>query len=250
MSSLRRIQSSRANGAKSRGPVTPAGRHKSAYNNLRHGILAETVVLEDENSDAFNEIFAALKSEFDPQTEAQLGLVETMAASRWRLMRIWSLERQTLQSEIAKHDPATHEPAARAARAFHDLANNSRTLDVIGRYETRFDRQYARSLNLLLKLMSENEPPACDTPELYPLPAAEGGNLAPEPSSPTQSPDHAEPPQLCQTNPVPQTDTAPEPSPSSASFAPQRLCGELSLPQSQDFKQMSDYLLTPLPKAG
>ena len=152
MSSERRIQSSRANGARSHGPVTPAGRLKSAYNNLRHGILAETVVLEDENSETFNEILAALTREFDPQTEAQLGLVETMASARWRLMRIWSIERQTLKSEIGKHDPGKHDPAARAALAFHDLANNSRTLDVINRYESRYDRQYSRSLNLLLKL--------------------------------------------------------------------------------------------------
>ncbi len=173
MSSERRIQSSRANGARSHGAVTPAGRLKSAYNNLRHGILAETVVLEDENSETFNEILAALTREFDPQTEAQLGLVETMASARWRLMRIWSVERQTLKSEIGKHDPAKHDPAARAALAFHDLANNSRTLDVINRYESRYDRQYSRSLNLLLKLARPDNPLT----------------------------------QICQTNLVPQTDT-------------------------------------------
>ena len=199
MSSERRIQSSRANGARSHGPVTRAGRLKSAYNNLRHGILAETVVLEDENSETFNEILAALTREFDPQTEAQLGLVETMASARWRLMRIWSIERQTLKSEIGKHDPGKHDPAARAALAFHDLANNSRTLDVINRYESRYDRQYSRSLNLLLKL--------ADEPYLPNNPVAEDETLTPEPLVPTESPAQTDAPQICQTNLIPQPDT-------------------------------------------
>jgi hypothetical protein len=191
MSSERRIQSSRANGAKSRGPVTPTGRRNSSRNNLRHGLLAECVVLEDEKTEIFDEILADLTREFNPQTEAQRGLVETMAAARWRLFRIWNIERETLLSEIEKHDDGKH-PESRPALAFRALAKQSNILDILHRYEVRFDRQYARALNLLLKLADPESP--LRTTTLPACPNAEGAQPAPQND-------------FCHTNPVPKSDT-------------------------------------------
>jgi hypothetical protein len=67
MSSRPRIESSRAHGAKSRGPVTPTGRLKSSANNLRHGLLAGIVVIEEEKPETFTTLLAALTSEVKPK---------------------------------------------------------------------------------------------------------------------------------------------------------------------------------------
>jgi hypothetical protein len=190
MSSQRRIQSSRANGAKSRGPVTAAGRRNSSRNNLRHGLLAECVVLEDEKTEIFDDILADLTREFNPQTEAQRGLVETMAAARWRLFRIWNIERETLLSEIEKRDDGKR-PESRPAAAFRALAEQSNVLDILHRYEVRFDRQYARALNLLLKLAAPESPLRRTG---HPGPSAEGAHPAPQND-------------FCHSNPVPKSDT-------------------------------------------
>jgi hypothetical protein len=203
MSSQRRIQSSRANGAKSRGPVTPAGRCNSSRNNLRHGLLAECVVIEDEKTEIFDDILADLACEFNPQTEAQRGLVETMAAARWRLFRIWNIERETLLSEIEKHDHGKR-PESRPALAFRALAEQSNILDTLHRYEVRFDRQYARALNLLLKLADPESPlsqfcqtnPVPESDSRIGLPACPGdevASLTPVQRTPPESPAHAEP---------------------------------------------------------
>src|SRR4051812_15574236 len=118
MSSLRKIQSSRANGARSRGPSTPAGKQVSAMNGLRHGMLAQTVVLTGESKSRFIALLQALVEEYQPPTESETGLVEAMAVARWRQMRVWGIEKSDFDREMSRHaGPAP----IRAAIAFRNL---------------------------------------------------------------------------------------------------------------------------------
>jgi hypothetical protein len=130
-----------------------------------------------------------------------------MAAARWRLMRIWSIERATMQTEIDKHDGGKYPPNARAAFAFRDLANQSRTLDLLTRYEVRFDRQFARALNLLLKLQQ-----SCQT---TPSGAGRPACASAEGASPSPVPPPPGPPRAA--NPAPRL--SPQPSAQSQDFA-------------------------------
>jgi hypothetical protein len=84
MSSLRRINSSRANGAKSRGPVTPGGKRISSGNALRHGLAAESVVLSTESRPRFEALLDSYMEKFQPRDQVEADLVEEMAVSKWR----------------------------------------------------------------------------------------------------------------------------------------------------------------------
>jgi hypothetical protein len=53
MSSLGRILSSRANGARSTGPVTAEGKRRSSQNATSHGLLARHIVMRDESPEGF-----------------------------------------------------------------------------------------------------------------------------------------------------------------------------------------------------
>jgi hypothetical protein len=199
MSSQRRIDSSRANGAKSRGPVTPEGKQASSRNATRHGFLARAVVLDEERTPAFYDLLNDLIREHNAQTETQLNLIETMAMARWRIARLWAIEREVLQTEIDKPEHASADPTARITKAFRALADRDGILGLLNRYEARLDRQYARALNLLIKLADPDSPltqfretnPNPGGIGLPDCPSAEGG-AHPHPNQPDISPEEPE----------------------------------------------------------
>jgi len=67
------------------------------------------------------------------------------------------METATLTCEIHRQNPesAAESNATRAAIALGDSAANSRTLELIHRYEIRFDRQYDRTLRRFYALRRE-----------------------------------------------------------------------------------------------
>ena len=157
MSSQRRIDASRANGAKSRGPVTTAGKRISSRNRIRHGILSRTVVLEGEDSRVFQHLLSELHAEFDPHGPVETALMEKMAVAHWREMRIWGLEKASLDHEIRQHASESADPPTQAAIAFRALSDESRASELLNRYEARYDRQFARSLARLLDLQARRK---------------------------------------------------------------------------------------------
>ena len=153
-----RADISRRNGALSRGPVTDQGRRRVGRNGLPHTLLARTVVLDSESSDRFVSLLVQLSKEFQPRTTAEESLIETMAVSRWRHMRVWSLEKAGIVREIknsagafAGEDPAIPVITARSNPVFNLLARD----------ESRLDRQYDRALRTLLfqqKMRRQTQP--------------------------------------------------------------------------------------------
>ena len=93
-------QASRANGAKSRGPITPEGKLASSRNATTHGMLSGTIVLGGESEERFNALLADLHAELQPQTTVEITLVENMAVARWRQMRIWGIEKANMEHQM------------------------------------------------------------------------------------------------------------------------------------------------------
>ena len=175
MSSPSKIQSARSNGALSHGPVTPEGKQASSRNSTRHGLLSQTVVLEGESKERFEELLLALTAELKPRTTIEASLVETMAVARWRQLRVLGMQKAEFDLEMARQAVPESKPV-RAAIVFRNLADNSRVLDVLLRYEVAYDRQFFRALNLLLKLRATGNQ---ECAMALPKPAAENQHLSP-----------------------------------------------------------------------
>jgi hypothetical protein len=158
MSSDRRILASRANGSRSKGPVTAAGKLSSSQNALRHGLLARCLVLEDESSEAFQALLAQHIERLQPVDGLELGMIEEMVAAWWRMRRAWAIETHMLDTATA--DPAADAtPLDRITTAFTGLASSA-ALPLMHRYETRLHLVYRRALHNLLMLRAAvpNEP--------------------------------------------------------------------------------------------
>jgi hypothetical protein len=156
MSSKRQQKASRLNGAKSRGPVTPEGKLICSRNSLKHGLLAEEIIIDGELADRFSAFSTAHHELLQPRNEIEFGLVENIVMCRWRQKRLWVLESARMAHEI-RQQAIIHESEnkrTRAALAFSSLTDHSRALDSMNRYETRFDRQASRSLQRLIEIRS------------------------------------------------------------------------------------------------
>ena len=167
MSSLRRVLASRANGARSRGPRTAAGKRRSSQNAVRHGLLAKCLVLDNESREGFGVTLAGYLARFAPADEVELGLVEEMVGAYWRQRRAWAIETSLIDSAMAAQSAEPLSEVARIAAAFVDAAGRPR-LELAHRYEARLNRIFQRSLHNLLLLRAEaptpNEPGEADEP--------------------------------------------------------------------------------------
>ena len=102
-SSRRRSEARRAaslaNGAKSRGPVTPEGKAASARNALKHGFDAvRFAAADDVDAQAFSALLGALEKRFVPEGEVEERLVRQLARVMLRIERVEHWEADVLAS--------------------------------------------------------------------------------------------------------------------------------------------------------
>jgi hypothetical protein len=147
---------SRTNGAKSHGPITEEGKQASSQNSLAHGFNSKRIVLPGESQDEFDQLLASYLDEHHPETPTERTFIENMAIARWRQQRVWALETAGLSNEMRR--PRYHEgedPDTQAFVAFRTLTDDSSALDLLNRYDTRFERQFRAALTAFLNLRTK-----------------------------------------------------------------------------------------------
>ena len=157
MSSQRKTQSARTNGAKSHGPKTKAGLEKSSKNALTHGLYSATTVLASESREQYQALLDAYIQQFQPDGPVESHLIEEMVAAKWRQRRLWAIETDLLEDEIIVQkkkldaDGETYDEITPLSFAYRDLSASS-ALPFLTRHESRLERAYFRALKTLLDL--------------------------------------------------------------------------------------------------
>jgi hypothetical protein len=98
----------RANANRSTGPVTKEGKRRSSMNSLKHGLSANSVVIDGEEPADFEALHRSLIKAFDPQPGIEDELVCRLVVLFWRLRRIPVFEAnflRRLHTEIIYRDP-------------------------------------------------------------------------------------------------------------------------------------------------
>ena len=213
---------SRANGARSRGPATAAGKTVASRNATRHGcccssvadfegrhaLAAGTLVLTSESRPKFEALLAGYLDEYRPAGQTETDLVEELAAAKWLQRRCWSIHSAIL--DLAMERMATDverefgkvSDAQRTALAFLAETDRSAALQLLSRYAARHTRDWHRALDKLREIQRERpaagpvlEPEEVDFPNepgtdstgseinKLPEPSEAVGTPAPEPAS-------------------------------------------------------------------
>jgi hypothetical protein len=225
MSTRRQRRAARANGKKSKGPVTPEGKARSAANATRHGLaaggsLTNSVCLTIENRDKFVELHEEFIAEHAPATHTERILVEEMAVTRWRQQRAWLLETYLLENQMDQQTGELDQQyesmsnPVRLALAFRGLAEDSPSLPLVQRYEARLSRQFERCLKRLEAMRGKPTLTSKETSELLNGPSEPNpiSEHQPAPAEPVEAP----PPPAASPAPAPDCERRPAVSPAAA----------------------------------
>lgn len=151
MISEARAAAARANGAKSRGPVTAQGKANSSRNSRKHGLRSRILFPDYRSDDSFLDRLAAYTECIQPRSATERSIVETLAIVDSRQLWLYNLEKNILQNEMRRVESLAprDNPTATLAQAFRNLADHSRVLDRLHSLdEALFDR-YVRTVNRL-----------------------------------------------------------------------------------------------------
>ena len=153
--STARAAASRRNGARSRGPVSAAGKARSARNATRHDLRARQVLLADESARDFAALAGALDAELAPKGALKADLARRVVAGAWRARRADRLEAALLESHLGLDaERAGARQAALGLGLIRD-GNGPRALETLVRYRGSVLAELFRGLGALRLLQAE-----------------------------------------------------------------------------------------------
>ena len=159
----------RANGAHSRGPVTEAGKARSAGNGTRHGLRGGPfALLPGEDREELTALHAAVTADWRPRDAYERRWVTELVTAMWRQDRLHGLEIAALTAAAAESPPSEA---------------SLRKLLTFARYGARIDKDIGRALQALRVLR--------DRPDAH-LDAAQ--ECTSEPAEPQQNRTNETPP--------------------------------------------------------
>jgi hypothetical protein len=124
MSTIKQIRANRRNAKKSTGPKTPAGKAKSRFNGLVHGLRAESDFIPGEDPQEFDQDLAHLSAAWMPRDGIEKSLLEQIAVHQWKLIRLGRAEAKLYADgakPTVKSSEAIHRVCLTEARLRHSI---------------------------------------------------------------------------------------------------------------------------------
>jgi hypothetical protein len=161
MSTSSQLNANRANAQLSTGPRTPEGKSNSALNALTTGLTGRTVLLASDDLAAYQAHVDRFVTAHQPATDHERALVQSIADTEWRLLRIPTLEAGIYalgRIEFSAEFASEQDPAVRAALVeAKTFLTYNRQLNNLSIQERRLRNQLVDDLTELRDLQEERE---------------------------------------------------------------------------------------------
>ena len=152
------IAANQANAQKSTGPTTAEGKQRSSLNALKTGLTGRTVLMPGEDAEAYRLHCLRFEEDFEPATIEEKELVQSLADTRWRLIRCAQLEHNLFalgRVEFAHTFDQEPEPVRSCLIQAHTLRAYAKDLNNLSIQETRLDKRFQRELALLQQIQAK-----------------------------------------------------------------------------------------------
>ena len=171
-----RQEANRQNSKLSTGPTSETGKKHSSLNALRHALSGQTVLLPQDDRNAYNKFTQGIIASLQAQTAIEIHLAQTIADSHWRINRIKTIEDGMLHLSInvpvagfedaQTDDPALHN-ALSIARAFQENSHPFANLSI---YEQRLNRAIKQATQQLKEAIAARKAEQTDAAKTEPQP--------------------------------------------------------------------------------
>ena len=132
-------------------------------------VSPSTFTIGAELSNRLGDLIQTARADYNPRDFAERHLVDDLAISKWRALRVTLMEKAVFEHESVTFQPRAlkdqdgilfepHEDMYHFAMA-HAPERHATVLAALGRLETRYARQFATSLRLLIALRRGSPPP-------------------------------------------------------------------------------------------
>ncbi len=186
VSSPARIAANRANSLLSTGPRSEEGKEKVSLNAVKTGLTGRTVLLPNDDSEAYRRHIRSYENKFKPVGPEETDLVQSIADTIWRILRIPGLElaiyaKGSLVFAGAFNDrPADERPALIEAETYLMYGKEFKNLHIQeARLLRRREKESAELRRLQQERTTEEKKALSAAAKLYAAAKAEGKSFEP-----------------------------------------------------------------------
>jgi hypothetical protein len=155
MSTQAQVDANRRNAQLSTGPTSESGKAKSSLNAVKTGLTGRTVLLPGDDAARYETHVARFIARFQPSGEEEQNLVQSLADTEWRLLRIPSLEAGIYalgRLECAELFPSEDEAVRQQLIEAKIFLSYQRQLNNLSIQENRLRRQREKDTSALREL--------------------------------------------------------------------------------------------------
>ncbi len=154
------LDANRANAQLSTGPTSETGKATSSLNAVKTGLTGRTVLLPGDDAAAYEAHIAEFTQRYQPAADAERNLVQSLADTEWRLLRIPALEMGIYalgRLEFAELFPNEDEAVRKHLIEAKVFLAYQRQLNNLSIQENRLRRQREKDNAALLELQEERK---------------------------------------------------------------------------------------------